>query len=436
MDNASPVLRLLAQSRIKLNLLLMAAKFLAWIVWAGAVSGGIFLVINLVGWFQIGITIWILITLSCGLPGLIIGWRRRLDNRAAARWLDEHLNSGEILSAALVCLERGCSGSFDEQILNAANTFAQDHTQIKWPFRFLLKQASLVAGIIILFTAGLIFLTPVFYSNNDRVFLGATGVKKMTGKHSRRNSQRLVVKSPRTLAKMLFPDDVKMAMLAERALREGDFEVLQDLLRDAELNMERQLPEMVESEEQRRVKNEVERRQELMESLIAESEKENQTGSKSREGKGSDSSRLALTETNARRKGNRLGKGRSLKNNQSLQDDTEDEDFDPSDYPPGGGSEAGTGHNPNKGNWGKVAARTGKEETIISRNKESQILEYVLPGKKPRLPLTQVIPDSRRSAEAAIYREGIPFEYEEFIRNYFLTLSQETKGTTLKEAQK
>jgi len=435
MDNARPMLQLLAQSRIRLNLILTAAKFLTWFVWTGAVSGGIFLIINW-GWFQIEITIWILVTLGGGLTGLIIGGRRRLDNRAAARWLDEHLNSGEIFSAALVCLERGGSGSFDGRILNAANTFAREHTQIKWPFQFLLKQAGLAAGVIILFTAGLIFVTPVFYSNNDRAFLEATGAKKMAGKHSRSNSQRLVVKSPRTLAKMLFPEDAKMAMLAERALREGDFAVLQDLLRDAELNTERQLPKMVKPEEQRRAKNEVERRQELMKSLIAEPEKENRTDSESREGKGSGSSQLASAETGAKRKDNRLGQGRGLKNNQSFQNETEDDDFDPSQNSPSGSSKAGTGHNHNNGAWGKVAARTGKEETIISRNKESQILEYVLPGKKPRLPLTQVIPDSRRSAEAAIYREGIPFEYEEFIRNYFLILSQETKDATPKEVQK
>lgn len=433
MDNVRTILQLLAQSRVRLNLILMAAKFLAWFAWTGIVSGAIFLMIHWVGWFSITITIWILVSLSGGLAGLTIGWWRRLDNRAAARWLDEHLHSGEIFSAALVCLEHGCSGCFDSQIIASANTLSDKPNQIKWPVRYLLKQAGLVAGVIILFTVGLIYLAPVFHSDADHAFLKTT--VKPTGKQSRRRDERLVVESPRVLAKLLFPEDVRMAMLAERALREGDLPVLQNLLSDAEHNMERQMSKMANPEEERRLKNEAERRQQLMESLIAKSEEENQTDTTLGQEKGYGSSQrdTAEKEKGNQKKGNPLALRRNS-HNQSLQNEAED--YNPSDYFSSENLNGGTGHNPNKGNWGTITARTGKEETIISKNKKSQILEYILPGKKARLPLTQVIPNSARTAEAAIYREGIPYEYEEFIRNYFLSLSQETKSADIKEVQK
>ncbi len=435
MDNAGSIFQLLSKSRIKLNLILTAAKFLAWFAWTGVVTGAIYLMVYLAGWLQVEIGSWLLVSLGGGLTGLGIGWWRRLDNHATARWLDEHLKSREVLSAALVCLERGCSGSFDGLILDAAGSISDKPGQINWPVRYLLKQACFAAGVIILFAVGSLILTPVFQSGPDRAFLKGDGVKKTAGKQSRQD-ERLVVQSPRILAKMFFPEDAKMAILAERALREGNLPFFQDLLNEAELNMERQLTEMAKPEEQRNLKKEVERRQELMKSLIAASEAENQTDNGFQGDKGAGSSQLATAETGARHKGKSFGQGRGLQNDRSLQNETEEEDNSLFNYLPGGGAKGGTGHNPNKGEWGTVTARTGKEETIISRNKESQVLEYVLPGKNPRLPLTQVIPDSQRSAEAAVYREGIPYEYEEFLRNYFLLLSQETKGAALKEAQK
>ncbi len=437
MNDAGSLLRLLAYSRIRLNLILMATKFQTWLASTAVVGGIVFLMLRWIGWFQIRIAGWLLVSLGGGLAGLAGGWRRRLDNPAVARWLDEHLKSGETLSAALVCLERDCSGPFDGEILDAANATSEKPNQIKWPVRYLLKLTYLVAGSLILFTVGMIYLAPVFQGNVNGAFLKTVGVKKPAGEDSRR-SDRLVVESPRTLARMLFPEDVKMSMLAERALREGDLPVLQDLLRDAELNTERQLPEIANSEEVNRFQKEVERRRQIMESLIAASEETNQGDSASEEGKENRASQLGKGEKEKGdgRKDNRLARGSGSRYDQSLQNETEAENYDFSDYLPGGNSNAGTGHNPNKGNWGTVAARTGKKAPLISKNKESQILEYILPGQNARLPLAQMIPASERASEAAIYREGIPYEYEEFIRNYFLLLSQETKGADLKEAQK
>ena len=62
-------------------------------------------------------------------------------------------------------------------------------------------------------------------------------------------------------------------------------------------------------------------------------------------------------------------------------------------------------------------------------------MEYVLPGKGARVPLVQVVPDSRRAAEGALSRAYVPAEYADSIRWYFLALSQETAATPPKEGQ-
>lgn len=427
--------RFLSHSRIKLNLILMTAKFLTWFTRIGAVLGGIFLLTRWFQWLSLGIGDWFLISSLGGLIGLIISWRQRLGNYAAASWLDEHFKNNELLSSALVCLQRDCSGSFDQRILDAANEFSSKPNRVKWPVKYLFKQTGKAIALVLLFTAVLFFLTPVLHSPN----LKSTGLKQSIGNISSQNSRQLDVESPRTLAKILFPQDERMAMLAERAFREGNLAVLQNLLRDAELNTEQQIAESASFEERNRLRSEVEQRRQLMDALLAESEQKNRMVAKGQKGKDPDSSEFADQDqdgNNETQTKNRLAQENNQKNDRLNQPEGRTANPNPYDSTPYGGNKAGDGHNSNKGNWGKIAARTGKEETIISKNKDSQVLEYLLPGKNSRLPLSQVVPDAERSAEAAIHRQGIPFEYEDFIRNYFLLLTQESKDAAIKEAQK
>ncbi len=435
MSDTRTLFQFLTQSRIKLNLIFLITRILTWFAWIGTFSGVIFLVARWSGWFSINIELWFLISLLGSLFGFIIGWRQRLDNYATASWLDEHLQSDELLSAALVCLNRDCSGSFDQRIIDSANKFSENPNKVRWPMRFLLKKIGIVTVVIIFFIAGLLYL-PFFLNSNNIIFKSAE-IKESIGKSSRQKNRQLVVESPRTLAKVLFPEDDKMAMLVERALREGNLAVLQNLLRDAELNMERLIAEAANPEEQRRLINEVEQRRQLMETLIAQSQQRNQTGPATREGEDPTSSGLDVENGKEQTKNeNRLAKGNSPQKDHSNQNEMKPEDQNPYSSISYGGNKAGSGHNPNEGNWGKIIARTGREETIISKNKDSQMLEYLLPGKKARLPLSKVVPDAEQSAEAAIHRQGIPFEYEDFIRNYFLLLAKESKEAATKEAQK
>lgn len=431
MSDARALFRFLAKHRIRLNLIFITARFMTWFAWTGIVSGVIFLMVRWFGRFPARVGIWLILGSLGGLCGLIIGWRQRLDNYAVACWLDEHLKNGELLSAALVCLKRDCSGCFDNLILKSAERFINQPNPIRWPVRYLLKQTGIAVMVIILFTTGLIYWSP-FLRNS---YKNTAGVKDSIERPAREDDRQLVVESPRTLAKMLFPEDDRMAMLAERAFREGNLAVLQNLLRDAELNLERLMADAANPEEQRRLQNEVEQRRQLMEGLISESQQRNQTASPSQGGEELMDPQPETTEkgNEQTRKDNRLTQWYNP--NQANRNGMKEATQNQSGSIPTGGNKAGTGHRPNQGKWGEIKARTGREETIISKNKGNQILEYVLPGKDARIPLSQVVPDAERTAEAAIHRQGIPFEYEDFIRNYFLLLAQEIKETAKKEAQ-
>lgn len=192
---------------------------------------------------------------------------------------------------------------------------------------------------------------------------------------------------------------------------------------------------MANPEELGRLKNEVEQRRQLMDTLISKSQQQNQSDSSPQEGEELVSSQLDRDEkgNEARSKDDRLAQGNNP--DQGDRKEMTDAAQNQTGGMPAGGNKAGTGHHSNRGKWGEIIARTGREETIISKNKDSQILEYVLPGKDARIPLAQIVPDAERTAEAAIHRQGIPFEYEDFIRNYFLLLTQESKEAAKKEAQ-
>ena len=44
------------------------------------------------------------------------------------------------------------------------------------------------------------------------------------------------------------------------------------------------------------------------------------------------------------------------------------------------------------------------------------------------MPLLKILPDFSRAAESALARDGIPLEYDDFVKSYFLQLTKETKA--------
>jgi hypothetical protein len=61
---------------------------------------------------------------------------------------------------------------------------------------------------------------------------------------------------------------------------------------------------------------------------------------------------------------------------------------------------------------------------VLDADKEGSFFELVLPGQSASKPVGELVPDSRRSAESAMAREDLPFEYQDFISSYFLSLSK------------
>ncbi len=61
----------------------------------------------------------------------------------------------------------------------------------------------------------------------------------------------------------------------------------------------------------------------------------------------------------------------------------------------------------------------------MKSSKDNPALEFINPGKGTRIPLSRILPGLQKSAEAAISREEIPEEYEDFVGSYFKELSRE-----------
>jgi hypothetical protein len=91
----------------------------------------------------------------------------------------------------------------------------------------------------------------------------------------------------------------------------------------------------------------------------------------------------------------------------------------------GNSTKAGEGHSDKPGQFtSDTSASKGAQTYLVQRNRDGT-LEFVMPGKDARVPLAAVLPGSQQAAEQALAKEGVPMEYEDFVRWYFQQLSQE-----------
>jgi hypothetical protein len=94
------------------------------------------------------------------------------------------------------------------------------------------------------------------------------------------------------------------------------------------------------------------------------------------------------------------------------------------DAPNGAGGAPGTGHSDKP---------LGNQDDLLSSSRQLRlaekaapgVFEFVLPGAGAKVPLTRALVDSRQAAESAVDRSSTPLEFQTTIRSYFLSLSQE-----------
>ncbi|HYH02750.1 MAG TPA: hypothetical protein VEC37_06595 [Bacillota bacterium] len=436
----NPVLRWLTGCCRWLNLICIGTRVLQALFWCGTFSGLLLWALRLTRWPGITWHLWFTTLVPIGAAGLFWGWLRWVKLTGAAHWLDEHLGNHELFSAALHCLKPDSQEVFSEPILAAAEAAVAEKPKIQWPYRSLVFNA---VGAICGFALVMVLFTWQFNGN---------GVKTNPAQAKQFREQYAILDeivagdgnpaqcTPRIMARILFAHDIVKANQAERALTEGDFEQLAELVSQAE----REIKQKYARTENPEVKKQLAAEQKKLEkatrlldpenrddSLESEYQEQGLVANAAQQGGDSKtvSGRLPAS-------GSPAGKGQRAGNRQAAGSNPGDDDDPYNDYSAETPSQAGDGKGSKDGNWGKVAARSGTERLLITSRKDGPTLEFLLPDKTTKVPLSQVLPASRRTAESAVQRDGVPAEYQHFVSNYFTELTQQTNRTKAKEDSK
>lgn len=441
----SPVYNLIKRARTYLNGLIVVSMMLKSLAWMGFISGTLLIVAKMARLSWGNWKVWLVLSLAGCLAGCGIAMARRLGMIEAARWLDNRLESGEVFSAALVCINRPKSGPFDDAILLRADDWT-GRSNIPWPWRHMLRWLTAALGMLVvislLFAAQLPRIQ-IFHqlTANHGQLLAEDGLSPSGKPKGHSDAQ-----SPRALAEKLFPQNHQLARKMEEALRKGDAFELERLFKEAEWDTDNMIDREIASAEPGKVETQ---KQRMEREMLAMARENGENASKETDGSMSGNGKTGREDGGKHKTLARTGN--SSKNQQKVQDGSNGNDEIPAERQSnegrgkehkshqseqgnrGKGQQAGKG----KGNvnkyWGDLTGSTTQTKAIITQRKDGPMLEYVLPGKKIRAPLTEAVPHAQRSAEAAMTKQEVPGEYEAFVRSYFLKLTQKSSGGSKKE---
>jgi hypothetical protein len=438
---------LLYRVQKRLNMIITGVEAATCTAWLGA-AAGLFLFFRLwPGWAgDVKIRAPLLLWLLLPVLGILAGWwrgrQKRLDLAATAFWLDRSLQLQEIFSAALFCLERGCTGLFDREILSRAGAVALRIEKPPWPLRSLYRRTLLaVTAVFFLFlipaTLDLAFFRRA--PSSSRLPHPPEVMEEEGGFLFRDKEGQVIL--PEELAGFLFTHDQELAERAVDALRAGDMKALAGLLREAgeqmgdsdtwrmaaqeleeflagggELLPEGEYPGREQGtpasrnsgppvwggrpEEEPGISPEEGWIGRAGEEITGTERVWAEEGTGSREGEGGDET---LPAAFAGRAGEE-GTPREIR---------------------GGGLTGGEGEGDRGENVEVFSGLSGHEEAVITRSADSPVFAYVLPAQDPRTPFNAALPPAARAAEEALARAGVPLEYEEYVRVYFQELAKE-----------
>ena len=446
---ATSLYALLERGRMRLNLILAAVNLATGLIWTGAAAAVIFILVNLAGWRCPPLYFWTALTAIAILAGLFMGRNKYLDLTAAARWLDQYLGDDEALSAALISLDRECAEPFDITVVGRAQAIAAQAQKIEWPGRFLLKRAALAIGILAITALLTAFVKPVAHGPAPNLM--ETDITTAGEKRDQKNPGQKPDMTPREIARYLFPWNESLALQAEQALLKGDQLALEQLLKQAERDLAKELTQAATVKEREQLQQQLETQRQLAQKMNQQGDGTGNTPASSGgqgKGGGNQISRTANSPgsgnqgTQNGKKNGQTGQGQGSSARQGGTDKGSSEYtarmqalHNGSPYvgqqggqaPEGQGNstKAGEGHSDKPGQFtSDTSASKGAQTYLVQRNRDGT-LEFVMPGKDARVPLAAVLPGSQQAAEQALAKEGVPMEYEDFVRWYFQQLSQE-----------
>lgn len=451
------LIRALDEARARLNATIVAHRALAWAGPAAVAAGLAVAGLRALGVGAAGLPLWATAVAAFAAAGAVSAWRSRITRAGAARWLDERLSDKELLSAALVCLARGSSERFDAEIVERARGLVPFAAGLRASSRPIAKRAAIAAAACAV-GAYLVFLASPLAGSMASASPRAGGPPGAAPEGAAAAAADAIASggsaSAAAFAASLFPDDKRRATLAERALREGRIDELGEMLKAADLEYDSRLSRSVSEPERKKLASERERIREAAKAIaMANSSAAAGARGKSRGDPGEDGRARGDSAQSEPYAGGSAGgsapgaggnRGAGPPGDQGAApgrgsrspnagDAGDGADGGPSEPGKGGGGVGGAGGNGgsnygsgsgSEGAWGRIEPSAGAERADLESAKESSFFELVLPDQAASRPISRLVPDSRRSAESAMSREGVPLEYEEFVRSYFMALSK------------
>lgn len=417
------ILAFVARGRRRLNSILLAARGLRILIWAGLGGSLAIALVMLSGLHIPSLALWVaVLALSVGVA-LIFAMRDRLDTAAAALWLDRRLALPDLLTSAVAVLERGAPGRFDGILIEQASGLVARKPEPVWPLRALLRNAvfaalSLLAGFALLF-----FVHPgnggLFGAEARQDFRAAT-VRDLTPQAPAPQAAD-AGKRAEALAKLLFPKDADLARRAADAIARGDAKALDELLDAAGKSLEQKIKDAKSPEEKKALEDQKRQRDQVAQSQALRDQMQNNPQGQSRDEESGPSEGQKPEQGQGRGdqgqdKPGQQGAG-APDERQKRQDNS-------------GGGMDGRGDSGSQGDGrtdGRPAFKADLSPTLQDR--EIQIGDpnerpgsMVLSEQGPRIPLGNGVSQAEKSAEAAVSRSGVPVSYEEFVRAYFAAL--------------
>jgi hypothetical protein len=428
------ILAAIAGARSRLNRAIVAHRALAWAAPSAAAAAIAAAVLRLAGLEAAGLVLWACVAAAGTAIGAARGLSSRMGSADAARWLDERLGGDELLSAALVCIARGRSGRFDDEVIAAAAALAPLAAAIKVPARPAARKAALAAAAVAASVLALVLARPLDASLAASGEAGRGRAAVSRGSSGRASASELETRAAASaLAASLFPDDKRMATLARRALREGRLDDFRDILRGADLDLSSRIDRAVSELEKKKLTRDRDLLRDAMSSLAQaaeapESRPEQDEGALGARAEGGGTDGPSGPEGGP---GDGAGTGSGDRSGRGAAEEGEGGGRGGA---PGDGNSGGEGGGSGGAGWGEgsgsqvrrapVEASSGGGSVTLDLADDSSFFELVLPGESAAAPLASALPESRRSAESAMAREGMPLEYRDFVRSYFMALSK------------
>jgi hypothetical protein len=468
---SNSVEKLVSATKAGLNSIIQAAASFDW-AWKAALGGAlIILPLRFFGLGKEGVIVWVLLVGGAALAGYLRSLPKRLDSARTARWLDERFQSEELLSAALVCMDREGSGRFDGEILEFAETFAAGAPKPRIPLNSFIIKASWVSALCVACLIVLVLAGPARARRGGG--LAALEEANSIGKlleNAAALPDSFQGKEAKDLAYRLFPRDKRMASLVERALKDKRIDDLRKLLERAERDFDKRMEKAKSDLERQSIGEELASFQRNAQRGLgggdenaAEGQGEAEPGSDANDGKGQPEA-------------NPGGDAQD----QSMSPDPQPGDGSETEGLPGEGSEPGSSgragkQNPESGQGqgqGRGGRSAGSEKTPLDEKEmpgpgetgsgksgsskvagegsgagvmksdgrsasnknektleiggddKNQAREMVLPELPGEGKLSAPDFDAKRSSESVLSRKDLPLEYREFAKSYFIRLTE------------